>query len=699
MTLPLLLCALGAFSPQSSGASAIALPILAARGAEMQRAGPGLLLGATDALAAAALQGRSAFVLELPANGEFPALALELTRVPVQTRDAQLFVDGQARAAGPQALDHDLTIWKGRALGQPDSDALLSFSQHGSRGWVRVEGALQHLVAEADPALGWQRPLHRWISEAQLLASGARPDWHCASDEIPQPLASGTAGLGRPAPAPKSADASSVQLELRLALETDWQLYQLFNDLDAARTYVLQVFGAVSARYDEQIHTVIALPYLGLYTSNNDPWVLQDQGFGSIDVLFDFQAHWSQGMPVAADLGHLMSGAGLGGGVAWLDTLCAGDYCYGVSGNIDAQVPFPIAVGPLNWDFMVTAHEIGHNFNAIHTHDYCPPVDQCAPSGYFGACQSAQVCTNQGSLMSYCHLCSGGLANITTYFHANSVADMRARAENSCLLPYEQVSSTDLGLGKSGSAGTPLLNASYDEFSNKLTASFSGVAAPTTGFLVFGGSALYLPLLGGTLVPLNQVVSVFGVPSGSTSLVAKLSGAAPAGSSIWAQGWFLDLAASNQVSASNGIRLDLVLPAPPPALTWFQHPSNGKEYALTSASGTWYWAEGQANQYGGHLAAPSDAALESWLAATFYASGLASGNLWLGFQDQFHEGQFTWLDGAPTVYTHWAGGQPDNYTGTYLGAEDVTEWWSGVDWNDADGYALQRGLIERPIAP
>jgi len=39
--------------------------------------------------------------------------------------------------------------------------------------------------------------------------------------------------------------------------------------------------------------------------------------------------------------------------------------------------------------------------------------------------------------MSHCHLCSGGLADITTYFHPANVADMRSTAEAAgCVDPY-----------------------------------------------------------------------------------------------------------------------------------------------------------------------------------------------------------------------------------------------------------------------
>ena len=62
-------------------------------------------------------------------------------------------------------------------------------------------------------------------------------------------------------------------------------------------------------------------------------------------------------------------------------------------------------------------HEIGHNFNSGHTHDggYSPRVDTCGCPYSNGHC--ADSCPSQlplpksATLMSYCHLCSGGYSN------------------------------------------------------------------------------------------------------------------------------------------------------------------------------------------------------------------------------------------------------------------------------------------------
>jgi hypothetical protein len=55
-----------------------------------------------------------------------------------------------------------------------------------------------------------------------------------------------------------------------------------------------------------------------------------------------------------------------------------------------------------------------------------PPIDTCAGTQY--DCPNTRVCINYGTIMSYCHTCSGGVANIRMEFHARSI--------NERMLPY-----------------------------------------------------------------------------------------------------------------------------------------------------------------------------------------------------------------------------------------------------------------------
>ena len=109
-------------------------------------------------------------------------------------------------------------------------------------------------------------------------------------------------------------------------------------------------------------------------------------------------------------LAHLLCARSLGGGIANLWGLCNDGYA--VSGSLAGEFPMPLEGEQAgNWDPIVFAHETGHNFGMIHTHEMDDPPDDCT-----GNCED----TN-GTIMSYCHLCDGGTANIALEFHDDNV--------------------------------------------------------------------------------------------------------------------------------------------------------------------------------------------------------------------------------------------------------------------------------------
>lgn len=361
---------------------------------------------------------------------------VDLVRIRHERMRFAFEVDGVAR---PDLLTGlDLSLWKGTVRGELDSEVHLSFARTGPQGWIRRGNRMVHVLPRPDASGDWARGDALVVDETALNEMGMRYDGTCSAREIPGLAEERGTPLSR---IPRTIPGGGTQellgttcaiRECRIAISSDYQYYQQFNNLPAQTAYTTTLLGFVSDRYETQIGTILTYPSVALYTTAADPWTTPDIGGSSGEMLTEFQAAWVGNVPASADLGHMISGAPLGGGVAWLDVLCNDTYNFGVSGNINGTISFPIVQQPNNWDFIVISHEIGHNFDALHTHDYCPPLDECAPSGYFGQCQSAQVCSNQGSIMSYCHLCSGGTANITTFFHPTSVLDMAAAA-NSCL--------------------------------------------------------------------------------------------------------------------------------------------------------------------------------------------------------------------------------------------------------------------------
>ena len=363
------------------------------------------------------------------------ALELELHRVPSPwSEDGVLLVDGRPWPGGPAALLQGSSYWSGTAVGAPDSSVFLGFSPHGTRGWLRLSGEpgdTLHLMAEPG-AGGMAHSVSRLIWEDQLAAAAqGAPAAMCDGQLFPDGAAPGPAAIPPTAGNPTS---NLTLADCRLAVETDWQFYSLFGDVPTATAYATQLVAAVSDRYLADVQTVMTLAYLAIYPSSSDPWATPDGPGTTMEMLNEFQAAWAPGFggtwPVTADLAHFLSGASLGGGIAYVDVLCNQNYGFSVSGNVHGAINWGTWNGTpssLNWDFVVCSHELGHNFSAQHTHDYCPPLDECQPT-----CWGAPTC-GRGTLMSYCHLCSGGLSNIDIEFHTVVADAMRSAVNQSCL--------------------------------------------------------------------------------------------------------------------------------------------------------------------------------------------------------------------------------------------------------------------------
>ena len=340
---------------------------------------------------------------------------LELERIDLGALKLGFVVDG---LPAPNLLEGiDLSVWTGRVVGEPGSDVVLSFSQAGVRGFVDTGDELTHWMPQPGADGDWRASQVWLVSEERLAELGAQRPASCGGALVPA-APSGEAARELTPPDVLTPEAGTCELfECTVAIETDWQLNQLFgNDLGAETAYVTSLLGAASSRYVEQVKTQLTFPYIQFHTTSNDGWSTPESGGSMIDMLDEFQNVWgTNGIPAGARLGHFVSGASLGGGVAYVGVLCDGVddfFQVAVSGSLAGQTPFPITAGPFNWDFVVFTHETGHQFGSPHTHDYSPPIDTCASGG----------CISNGTIMSYCHQCPGGISNITTYFHPTVVS-------------------------------------------------------------------------------------------------------------------------------------------------------------------------------------------------------------------------------------------------------------------------------------
>ena len=382
---------------------------------------------AFDAERCDALDGADAAVLTdvpLPGGGE---LVLELERVALPFAPGAVVRVGD-RAFQAETFAAGLSVWRGRALGYPGSEVLLTFSSEAPGGWVRLgDGRTLHLAVEPPPA-GGGRPVVRWMWESQLAAA-----WPGVSPATCEGERTTPGAVLAPRSSAPSTGAMPVGLTIpvcTLAIETDYQLYQKFGSTSGVTQYVTGLIAAVSDVYERDAQTRLEIAYLGVHDDPDDGWTAQDApGATATDVLNEFQAAWAGSIPAGANLAHFMSGASLGGGVAYLGVLCNPFYGFGVSGSMNGNInwgSFSGAPSNATWDFVVVAHELGHNFGASHTHEYCPPLDMC-----YANCNGGSNCP-QGTLMSYCHVC-GGMNQIDLEFHPFIAQELRDGVAGSCL--------------------------------------------------------------------------------------------------------------------------------------------------------------------------------------------------------------------------------------------------------------------------
>ncbi len=389
--------------------------------------GPGIALQ-LDVARFAALPDSEFLVLHgFPAPGLGDVtLALQRRPLPI-AGDAVLKIDGVVQPGGPAALLGDLAIWTGSLLELEGSRVFLALSSSSVQGFIELPlsgDRYLHIVGEA-PATPGAAPLVRVVREQELAALGFQGPPLCGGAlDVPGVA---TEHVLSELPPPTGALTAA---DCKLAIETDYQLYQKFNSAPATTLYVTQLIAAISEQYFLDVQATLSIAYLGVYTNAGDPWSTQDSGGTASQLLDEFRAAWAPiNWPVVANLAHFISGASLGGGVAYVNVLCNQTYGFGVSGNVNGLIDWDTwsgASGSFTWDFVVVAHELGHNFGSGHTHSYCPPLDVC-----YSNCNGSTSCS-QGTIMSYCHTC-GGMNAIDLQFHPVTANIMRTAVNASCL--------------------------------------------------------------------------------------------------------------------------------------------------------------------------------------------------------------------------------------------------------------------------
>ncbi|MDX9912022.1 MAG: M12 family metallo-peptidase [Phycisphaerales bacterium] len=344
--------------------------------------------------------------------GEGRTVDLDLHRVDAFMPDAQLIlVDENGEHAMPRP---DVTILSGTIVGDPSSLVVLGLSPHGSNGFIQEGGVRgQRYMIASRPAGGPEDAIVYNATDMQFERAGPA----CAERT---PVAPGFATWKASRPQTPAGTAPRLGAPCRvasIAVETDYEYSaEIFGgDTNASAAYAtfLIIAGGEITKRDLNVSQRIA--FLRVFATNNDPYLPQ----GPSDVferLFEMQDYWNANMTgVQRSSVHMLTGLIDGtGGVAYVGGLCATEYDYASSGYLNGGFPYPIvSYDSGNWDLVVTTHEQGHLYGSPHTHDTFPPIDNCGN----GDCSNAFG----GTIMSYCHTCPGGIANIDIRYHGRNI--------------------------------------------------------------------------------------------------------------------------------------------------------------------------------------------------------------------------------------------------------------------------------------
>ncbi len=317
-------------------------------------------------------------------------------------------------------FDYDTTrisMFRGRVVGHPGSHVYLSLSGNASTGYIDLgSGAERYRISSRG---GDGRVLGPNLlsvfqaragsgSVADVPLCGVKGDQlQYRGEWIDSPVTSSVLGVA-------STNLSTPRVGLKhleLAVETDYELFTLFDDATATFDYVVQMYGEVSAIFMRDVDTRFEVVFVRV-------WDTADDLFNGPDPLFQFRPYWNANMgAVQRDTAQFFSGRRdfPFGGQAFLSALC-GSNGYGIVGYAVGSFPTPTLPSPFNWDVSVTTHELGHSCGTNHTH-----------ANGLDTCDNSSTTPQRGPIMSYCgQTWSGMNSNTDNYFHRVSQASMDA---------------------------------------------------------------------------------------------------------------------------------------------------------------------------------------------------------------------------------------------------------------------------------
>ena len=154
-----------------------------------------------------------------------------------------------------------------------------------------------------------------------------------------------------------------------VATEADYEYVRALGGSAAANREILGILNQVEGVYQSELLLQLRISFQNTWNMQDDPYTTANAS----DLLDEFIEYWNDNFAAEQDydLSHLWTGRVLEDGIAGLaetGVVCnARSYSYALSSH---QTTVP-------QKYTTPAHEIGHNFGAVHPNEQNPPVEGC----------------------------------------------------------------------------------------------------------------------------------------------------------------------------------------------------------------------------------------------------------------------------------------------------------------------------------
>lgn len=122
----------------------------------------------------------------------------------------------------------------------------------------------------------------------------------------------------------------------------------------------------------------------------------------------------------------------------------------------------------------------------------------------------------------------------------------------------------------------------------------------------------------------------------------------------------------------------------------------GHGYEIIPTPVTWHTAKKHAEKKDGYLVAITSPKENEFVITLIKKATSGEGvEVWIGLNDEKHEGDWRWVSGEKTTFQNWASGEPNNCAYAALGSsENCVHTWKDGKWNDYAGDARIPYIIE-----